>query len=79
MGARFASNRFARFGAFGPSDPSAGVTHVSEIAEILAAGLMRLLVQKSSRISVQDAENSLDISVAESGHPTPMEGRTKDV
>jgi hypothetical protein len=36
--------------------------HIDEIAEILAAGLMRLQARKSSQISPPVAENSLHIS-----------------
>ncbi len=39
------------------------------IAEILAAGLMRLVAQKSSPISTDTGDSSLDFSATESGHP----------
>lgn len=42
-----------------------------EIAEILAAGLMRALARKSSQISPRIGESPLDFSAPESGHPTP--------
>ena len=41
-----------------------------EIAEILAAGLMRAAARKSSRLSPSAGESSLDFMGAESGHPT---------
>jgi hypothetical protein len=41
----------------------------SEIAEILAAGLMRLLGKKSSLISHSPPEKSVDIMRERSGHP----------
>lgn len=43
---------------------------LTEIAEILAAGLMRLVARKSSAISAVTGESSLDLSAAESGDPT---------
>lgn len=51
---------------------------ISEIAEILAAGLMRVLARKSSRISTTVKESSLHISPPESGHPTPTKRRMSD-
>ena len=52
--------------------------HLDEIAEILAAGLMRVVAQKSSPISADTEESSLDFSATESGHPTPVERRISD-
>jgi len=49
-----------------------------EIAEMLAVGLMRLMARKSSPISADPGESSLDLSAAESGHPTPVERRKSD-
>lgn len=43
---------------------------VVEVAEILAAGLMRAIARKSSRISPPPRESSLDFTPTESGHPT---------
>ncbi len=51
---------------------------LAEIAEILAAGLMRLIAQKSSQISADPRESSLDFSATESGHPTPVERKILD-
>lgn len=43
---------------------------IIEIAEILAAGLMRAEARKSSRNSSALGESSLDFTPAKSGHPT---------
>jgi hypothetical protein len=51
---------------------------LDEIAEILAVGLMRVAARKSSPISADPGESSLDLSAAESGHPTPVERRISD-
>jgi hypothetical protein len=51
---------------------------LDEIAEILAVGLMRLMARKSSPISAEPGESSLDLSAAESGHPTTVERRKSD-
>lgn len=51
---------------------------LAEIAEILAAGLMRVLARKSSPISADAGERSLDISATESGHPTTVDRRMSD-
>jgi hypothetical protein len=45
---------------------------VIEVAEILAAGLMRAIARKSSRISPPAGESSLDFTPIESGHPTQI-------
>jgi hypothetical protein len=58
-------------------DLSAG-ERLSEIAEILAAGLMRVVARKSSPISADTGESSLDISGHQSGHPTPVDRRMSD-
>ena len=58
--------------------PQTSSKHLTEIAEILAAGLMRLMARKSSPISADLGESSLDLSAAESGHPTPGERRILD-
>jgi hypothetical protein len=47
-------------------------TRMSGIAEILAAGLMRVLTRKSSGQGAVSGESSLDFSAKESGHPTPI-------
>jgi hypothetical protein len=62
----------------GPSASISPHARIGEIAEILAAGLMRLMARKSSPISADPGESSLDLSAAESGHPTPVERRKSD-
>jgi len=51
---------------------------LDEIADILAAGLMRLRARKSSQISPDLGESSLDFSPDQRGHARPREreGRT---
>ena len=51
---------------------------IAEIAEILAAGLMRAVARKSSLISADTGESSLDILPNQSGHPTSLDRRTSD-
>jgi hypothetical protein len=58
--------------------PQSSAERIAEIAEILAAGLMRLVDQKSSPISADIGESSLDLSAAESGHSSPVERRISD-
>jgi hypothetical protein len=45
---------------------------ISEVAEILAAGLMRLRAAKSSRKSAETGESSLDFTATESAHAEPI-------
>src|SRR5262245_18755177 len=45
---------------------------ITEIAEILAAGLMRLWARKSSQISADLGESSLALSGQQSGHADPV-------
>jgi hypothetical protein len=45
-----------------------GGEYLAEIAEILAAGLTRALARKSSQLSDQCVESSLDRTAAPSGH-----------
>jgi len=52
--------------------------HINEIAEVLAVGLMRLQARKSSQISANTEESSLDFTASESGHPTPETRRKSD-
>ena len=54
------------------SDPRA------EIAEILAAGLIRLLVRKSTQILPAEGNSSLDISAIESGHAVSLRMEDSD-
>jgi hypothetical protein len=42
--------------------------YLAEIAELLAAGLMRLRVRKSSGISADFGESSVDFTPDQSGH-----------
>jgi hypothetical protein len=44
----------------------------AEIAEILAVGLMRLLARKSSQISPDCGESSLDCPAHQSGHANAL-------
>jgi hypothetical protein len=46
---------------------------IAEIAEILAAGLMRLRARKSSPLSRDSGESSLDFSADRRGHARPRE------
>ena len=54
------------------------VSYMPEIAEILAAGLMRVQARKSSGKSRETGESSLDFSGGKSGHQAPVNGRTTD-
>jgi hypothetical protein len=49
---------------------------IAEIAEILAAGLMRLRARKSSRISADGGESSVDFTPRQSGHATGFSRET---
>ncbi|ARP98242.1 hypothetical protein [Pseudorhodoplanes sinuspersici] len=51
---------------------------ITEIAEIVAAGLMRLAARKSSAKLAAVGESSLDFSPKQSGHPNPVNGRETD-
>ena len=44
------------------------VERLDEIADILAAGVIRLSARKSSQISADRGESSLDFSPRQSGH-----------
>jgi hypothetical protein len=44
---------------------------LDEIAEILAAGLIRVQLRKSSRLSRNDGDSSLDFLPDRSGHDKP--------
>jgi hypothetical protein len=46
---------------------------IAEIAEILASGLMRLRARKSSPLSRDHGESSLDFSAIQRGHARPRE------
>jgi|HubBroStandDraft_2_1064218.scaffolds.fasta_scaffold82105_2 hypothetical protein len=45
---------------------------IAELGEILALGQLRLLARNSRGKPSQNGESSLDFSVTESGHPTPI-------
>ena len=62
----------------GPSASISPHARIGEIAEILAAGLMRLMARKSSPISADPGDSSLDFSATESGHSSPVERRISD-
>lgn len=53
----------------GPDLPSPAAERTAEIADLLAAGLMRLQARKSSPIYPAFRESSLHFSAAESGDP----------
>jgi hypothetical protein len=60
----------------GPSNPVSAVLlgppeRLSEIAEILAAGLMRLRARQSSHLSADGGESSLHFPPDESGRRSP--------
>jgi len=57
---------------------AASIASVDEIAEILAADLMRLRGRKSSQIAPNQEESSLHISPAKSGDPKPKGRRAAD-
>jgi hypothetical protein len=44
---------------------------LAEIAEILAAGLIRLMARKSTPLSAHCGESSLDCAAHQSGHADP--------
>jgi hypothetical protein len=53
--------------------PKASSARIAELAEILAAGLMRALARKSNQISPSSGESSLHFSPGKSGHQAPTE------
>ena len=61
-----------------PELSQSSTERLSEIAEILAAGLMRLMARKSSQISTDTGDVSLDFSATESAHPTSVDRRISD-
>jgi hypothetical protein len=52
---------------------------LDEVASLLAQALMRLSSPKSSPLSRDGGESSLDFPVDQRGHPTPVDRRTMDV
>jgi hypothetical protein len=61
-----------------PELSQSSAERLSEIAEILAAGFMRLVARKSSPIFADTGDSLLDFSATESGHPTPVDRRILD-
>jgi hypothetical protein len=59
--------RASRMNALRPNRMSAA-ERLEEIAEIIAAGLMRLRARQSSQLSGDDGESSLDCLAIQSGH-----------
>jgi len=57
---------------------SAGSPNLNEIAELLAAGLTRVLARKSSDVCAETGESSLHLPPDQSGHPTPDNRRMSD-
>lgn len=51
---------------------------VADIAEILAAGLIRLSARKSSGKRSESGDSSLDLPAIKSGHPKPIYGGGSD-
>jgi hypothetical protein len=51
---------------------------LDEVASLLAEALMRLSNRKSSPLSRDGGESSLDFPVDQRGHPTPVDRRTMD-
>jgi hypothetical protein len=60
------------------SKPESASSPISELAEILAAGVSRMLAPQSSDKSPDSGEFSLDIPVPQSGHPAPEDWRMSD-
>ena len=54
-------------------DRLSAAERLDEIADILAAGLMRLRARKSSSLSRDRGESSLDFSPDQRGHARPRE------
>jgi hypothetical protein len=52
--------------------------HLGEIAEILAVGLQRVLMRKSSEVCARTGESSLHILPDQSGDPISENRRTSD-
>jgi hypothetical protein len=62
----------------GSPNPPTCAERLDEIAEILAAGLIRMRARMSSQISGVNGEFPLDIPDKWSGHPNPADRRTSD-
>jgi hypothetical protein len=59
--------------------PDEGASSLTELADILAAGFMRLQARKSSEDCRQFGESSLHISDVQSVHAADPKRRTADV
>jgi hypothetical protein len=57
-----------------PPDQIEADERLTEIAEILAAGLMRLMSRQSSSLSANRGESSLDCPGNQSGHANVLKG-----
>lgn len=55
-------------------DRMSAAERLAEIAEILAAGLMRLQTRQSSSLSPGSGESSLDCAAHQSGHANVLDG-----
>ena len=58
-------------------DRMSAAERLAEIAEILAAGLMRLRARQSSHLSADHGESSLDFSPNQRGHAHPRESEAR--
>lgn len=56
-----------------PSDRMSAGERLDEIAEILAAGLMRLRARQSSHLSRHCGESSLDFTLHQRGHADTLQ------
>jgi hypothetical protein len=61
-----------------PSPRESGDERLAEIAEIFAAGLIRLRARQSNPLFQDTGEFSLDISPSQSGHPIRVDRRNSD-
>jgi len=59
-------------------DRMTAAERLDEIGDLLAAAFMRLQQRKSSPLSRDGGESSLDFPVDQRGHPTPVDRRTVD-
>jgi hypothetical protein len=58
-------------------DQMTGDERLAELAELLAAGLVRLFLKKSSPLSDDARESSLDLSPARRGHAHRRERKVR--
>lgn len=57
-------------------DDMTGTERLAELGQILAAGLMRLHARKSSRLSADHGDSSVDFLPDRSGHADTLTRRT---